>query len=137
MKKLCVLPVILSFVMVSSCQKQDSTAEQQLAQRKAELDAREKALDEKEKALAVRQKPAASALLNQKPAATAPVDLPNPELRGLIRDSSEIKAERDSRIQERLAGRRRKIEELQKMRVAVTPPPAEEATSPIPSPTPQ
>ena len=37
--------------MICACQKQDSAAEAQLAQRKAELDTREKALDEREKAL--------------------------------------------------------------------------------------
>src|SRR3989454_6203060 len=56
MKKLFVLSMLISFAMVCSCQKQDSAAEPQLAQRKAELDAREKALDEREKALAEREK---------------------------------------------------------------------------------
>jgi len=41
MKKLFVLSMLISFAMVSSCQKQSLTDEQQLAQRKAELDARE------------------------------------------------------------------------------------------------
>ena len=48
--------MLIPLAMICSCQKQDSAAEQQLAQRKAELDTREKALDEREKALAEREK---------------------------------------------------------------------------------
>ena len=51
MKKIFILSMIISFAMICSCQKQDSAAEQQLAQRKTELDAREKALDERMNAL--------------------------------------------------------------------------------------
>jgi chromosome segregation ATPase len=51
MKKIFIFPMVISFAMVCSCQKQDSAVEQQLAQRKTELDAREKALDEREKAV--------------------------------------------------------------------------------------
>ncbi|HZR06433.1 MAG TPA: hypothetical protein VFA61_11465 [Candidatus Udaeobacter sp.] len=47
MKKILILLVLISFAIICSCQKRDSTAEQQLAQQKAELDAREKALDER------------------------------------------------------------------------------------------
>ena len=43
--------MVISFAMICSCQKQDSTAEQELAQRKTELDARENALDERMNAL--------------------------------------------------------------------------------------
>jgi hypothetical protein len=43
--------MVISFAMICSCQKQDATAEQELAQRKTELDARENALDKKVKAL--------------------------------------------------------------------------------------
>ena len=51
MKRMFVLSTFICFAMICACQKQDSAAEAQLAQRKAELDAREKALDEREKAL--------------------------------------------------------------------------------------
>ena len=51
MKKIFILSVLIPFGMTCSCQKQDSTAEQQLAQRKAELDAREQSLDERVNAL--------------------------------------------------------------------------------------
>ena len=47
MKKFWILSVIISFALICSCQKQDSAAEQELAQRKTELDARENRLDER------------------------------------------------------------------------------------------
>ena len=47
MKRIFVLSMLIPVAMMCSCQKQDSAAEVQLAQRKAELDAREKAFDEK------------------------------------------------------------------------------------------
>jgi hypothetical protein len=47
MKKILVLSMLGSFVMICSCQRKDSTAEQQLAQRKVELDGREEALAER------------------------------------------------------------------------------------------
>src|ERR1044071_6035165 len=56
MKKIFAFSLLIAFALACSCQKQDTTAEQQLAQRKTELDAREKALDEREKALAEREK---------------------------------------------------------------------------------
>jgi hypothetical protein len=47
MKNFWILSAIISFVLICSCQKQDSAAEQELAQRKTELDARENRLDER------------------------------------------------------------------------------------------
>ena len=47
MKKIFIPSMLIAFGMICSCQKQDSTAEQQLARRKTEQDAREKALDER------------------------------------------------------------------------------------------
>jgi chaperonin cofactor prefoldin len=152
MKKIFVLSMLISVGMICSCQKQDTAAEQQLAQRKAELDAREKALAEREKAIAGPRR-----------------ILPNLQSRGQVRDPAQLKAERDrrlqqlprdvqalipdrSRIQEQLAQRQRRLEELQRMRMpaGAAPPaagatsrsslaasPAAEATSPSPSPTPQ
>jgi chromosome segregation ATPase len=90
MKKLFALTMLISFAMICSCQKQDSTAERQLAQRKAELDAREKALDEREKALAEREKATASARTIS----------PAIQSRGQVRDPAEVKAERDRRLQQ-------------------------------------
>jgi hypothetical protein len=145
MKKLFVLSMLLPFALVCSCQKQGSTAEQQLAQRKAQLDAREKALDEREKALAARENlaakpgfPAPPRVAPAEPQRTIP-----PELKGLIADPSQGRADREQRMQERLAERQRRMEEIQKMRAARALPrpqataPATEEASPTPSPTPE
>src|SRR5436190_965910 len=152
MKKFFVISMLISFAMICSCQKQDLAAEQQLAQRKAELDAREKALDEREKALAERENAATN--IRKIPAdVQRPVRDPAqvkaekekrlqqlpPEAQGLIADPSRMaagKEERDRRIQERLAQRQCRLEELQRMRMsrgiakpgAVAPP--EAAASP-------
>jgi hypothetical protein len=169
MRKIFVLSMLVHFAMICSCQKQDSTAEQQLTQRKVELDEREKALDEREKALAQTEKAATStrrlpadAQLRSRSLNAAqlkaerdkriqqlPADV---QVQGLIADPARIKAqndEKDSRIQERLAQRQSRMEELQKTRMPrkIVPRPAEvtsptlslveEATSPSPSPTPE
>ena len=145
MKETFVLSLLIPFALVCSCQKQDSTAEQQLAQRKTELDAREKALDEREKALAEREKlvakprvPSVPRIAPAEPQRTVP-----PELKGLMADPSQLRTEREQRIQERLSERQRKMEEVQKMRVRALPrvqataPSTEQAASPSPSPTPE
>ena len=142
MKKFFVLSIIISFAIFSSCQKQDSTAEQQLAQRKTELDAREKALDEREKALAEREK-----LVTRRRVAPVPRPAPArarrtipPELQGLMPDPSQM-TEREQRMQERLAERRRRMEEVQRipplLRSQATAPATEQAGSPSPSATPE
>jgi hypothetical protein len=147
MKKVLVLFLLISSTLFCSCQKQDATAEQQLAQRKAELDTREKALDEREKALAEREKLAEKSRVPRVPR-TLPAEPQRsvpPELKGLIADPSQARTERDQRMQERLAERRRRMEEIQKMRAARALPrpqatvPATEAEtgSPSPSPTPE
>jgi len=51
MKKMFIFSMLISFALICSCQKQDSAAEQQLAQRKTKLDARETALIERLNAL--------------------------------------------------------------------------------------
>ena len=145
MKKFFVLSLLIPFALACSCQKRDTTAEQQLVQRKAELDAREKALDEREKALADREKLATKASVPTVPR-TVPAQpqrsIP-PELQGLIADPSQARGDREQRIQERLAERQRKIEEIQRMRAARArarpqpTTPATEAASPSPSPTPE
>ena len=145
MKKISVLSLLIPFALVCSCQKQDSTAEQQLAQRKTELDAREKALDEREKALAEREKLVAKPRVAPVPRITPaePQRTVPPELKGLMADPSQIRTEREQRMQERLAERQRKMEEVQKMRVPAlrrtqaTAPATEQAASPSPSPTPE
>ena len=128
--------MLICFAMICSCQKQDSAAERQLAQRKAELDAREKALDEREKALAERERDTGSAR-------TISPDL---QSRRQVRDPAQSKAERDSRleqlptdarqliiepseakaargekdagVQERLAKQERMLEEKQRMKMS-------------------
>ena len=146
MKKTFVLSLLIPFALVCSCQKQDSTAEQQLAQRKTELDAREKALEEKEKTLAGREKlvvkPRIAPVTRISPA--EPQRTVPPELTGLLADPSQLRSEREQRMQERLAERQQKMEELQKMRAAralprrpTTVPATEQAASPSPSPTPE
>ena len=155
MKRTLVLSLLIPFALVCSCQKQDNTAEQQLAQRKAELDAREKALDEREKALAGREKLAAKPRVPTVPQLVSPAESQRsvppaepqrsvpPELKGLIADPSQARADREQRMQERLAERQRKLEEVQRRRVRALPPnqttapSTEQAGSPSPSSTPE
>jgi hypothetical protein len=157
MKRLFTLTMLVSVAMICSCQKQSSTAEQQLAQRKTELDAREKALDEREKALAERERatvqsvPDAQLRRQVRDATQLKADrdrrlqqLP-PEVRQLIPDAAQVKANRDARIQERFAQRQQRLQELEKTRPSrpatfpgaeapsspsLGAPPATEATSP-------
>ena len=95
MKKNFILSMVISFAMICSCQKQDSAAEQQLAQRKTELDEREKALDEREKALVERE----NALAEKRKAMTNPRTIPT-GIQGQTPDPEQAKAERDSRLQQ-------------------------------------
>jgi len=128
--------------MICSCQKQDSTAEQELAQRKTELDARENALDERMNALDERVKALDETVKilaeNQKAMANAETSLtgvqgetPDPaqvqaereriqqfstEMRARVADPSRlnsVRAEKEKRTQERLAQRQRAPEQLQ------------------------
>jgi hypothetical protein len=145
MKKTLALSLLIPFALVCSCEKQDSAAEQQLVQRKTELNAREKALDEREKALAEREKLVARPRLAPVPRArpAVPRRTVPPDLQGLMADPSQLRTERQQRMQERLAERRRKIEEVQKLRVPAvgsnqaTAPATDQADSPSPSPTPE
>ena len=86
MKKTLFLSTLISFAMICACQKQDSAAEAQLAQRKAELDTREKALDEREKALVEREKNLANSPIIQS--------------RQQARNPAEVEAEREKRLQQ-------------------------------------
>jgi hypothetical protein len=102
MKNIFILPMVISFAMICSCQKQDAVAEQQLAQRKVELDAREDALierekmaDEREKSLDKREK----ALAEREKAMTNPRTIPS-GIQGQTPDPEQAKAERDSRLQQ-------------------------------------
>src|SRR5947207_5786788 len=112
MKKIFILSMLIAFAMICGCQKQNSAAEQQLAQRKTELDTREAALDEREKALdrreralAQREKAAANVrtipprVQGQTPDAAQIRTIP-PGVQGQTPDAAQIQAERDRRIQE-------------------------------------
>ena len=86
MKRMLVLCMLLCFAMICACQKQDSAAEPQLAQRKAELDAREKALDEREKAVSEWEKAVANSRIIQS--------------RQQARNPAEVEADREKRLQQ-------------------------------------
>jgi flagellar capping protein FliD len=109
MKKLFVVSILLSFVMICSCQKQESATEQQLAQRKTELDAREEelaerksalderksALDERENALDEREKS-----LAEKEKAAMNVRTNPTDVQGQVSDPAQVEAEKQRMIQE-------------------------------------
>jgi hypothetical protein len=104
MKKIFILPMVISFAMICSCQKQDAVAEQQLAQRTVELDTREEALierlnalDDKVKALDERVNALAA---NEKSRANIQMIPPDAQSQDVVRDAAEAEAERDRRIQQ-------------------------------------
>jgi hypothetical protein len=160
MKKIFVLSTLVSLAMICACQKNDSVAEAQFAQRKAELDKREKALDDREKALVEKEKMIASlrAIPSDLQSRRQAVDpeqakaererriqqLP-PELQALIRDRSLLDtraAEKSGTTEDPAVQLRRRLEEERKKKMsAIASPNAEapdtQATSPSPSPTPQ
>ena len=86
MKRMVLLSTFISFAIICACQKQDSAADAQLAQRKAELDAREKALDEREKAVSKWEKAVANS--------------PIIRSRQQARNPAEVEAEREKRLQQ-------------------------------------
>ena len=135
MKKTLLLSTVVSFAMICSCQKNDSGAEAQLAQRKTELDAREEALIQREKAVDAREKEIAErekALANSRiiqsqrqapDAAQAEAErqkriqqLP-PELKALVPDRSQVEAARAQK-QQQSAQRQSEIQQSQRMQNA-------------------
>jgi hypothetical protein len=159
MKRMFVLSMLISLA-ICSCQKQDSTVEAQLAQRKTELDAREEALiqrekgvDEREKAVTEREKAVGNPRIIQSQrqvpdAAQAEAErqrriqqLP-PELKALIPDRSRIdtgKAEKDAATQQAVQTQRNPKDSRKRKMFGITPAaeaPQTEANS-SPSPTPQ
>jgi hypothetical protein len=174
MKKMFILSMLISFAMICSCQKQDSAAEQQPAQRKTEVDPRETALierlnaldekvnvlDNKVKALAEKEQTTlnagatATSVQGQTPdpaQVTAERDRAIQQFRALIPNPSHVRAG-DPAKQERPVPRQLGPEDLQRQwqqnldkakmsgkavfpaveAGSPTPPPAVEATSPIP-----
>src|SRR5262249_5862707 len=146
----------IASAMICSCQKQDSAAEAQLAQRKTELDVREEALVQREKAVAEREKAVANSRIIQSQqqapnAAQAEAErqkgiqqLPpaprarTPDGSGLQTDRMEKnKAAQDRAVQTQPSldeVRRKKLSAIAAPQTAV---PEADATSPSPSPTPQ
>jgi hypothetical protein len=113
MKKIFILSMLIAFAMICACQKQNSAAEQQLAQRKTELDTREAALDEREKTLVKRERALAqrekavvqrekAVTEKEKATANAPTIAPGVQgqTQGQTPDAAQIQAERDGRIQQ-------------------------------------
>jgi hypothetical protein len=163
MKTTLFLSMVAAFA-ICSCQKQDSAAQAQLAQRKTELDAREdalvrreKAADEREKAIAEREKALGTARMIQSQAQTPDAtqaeaerqrriqQLP-PEIKALIPDRSRIdaaRAEKDTATQQRAIQTQSSFENARKQKMsAITAPqtgtPEDESIAPSsPSPTPQ
>ena len=135
MKKTLLLSTVVSFAMICSCQKNDSGAEAQLAQRKTELDAREEALIQREKAVDAREKEIAErekALANSRiiqsqrqapDAVQAEAErqkriqqLP-PELKALVPDRSQVEAAQAQK-QQQSAQRQSEIQQSQRMQNA-------------------
>ena len=94
--------MLVSFAMICSCQKQDSAAEQQPAQRKTEVDTREtalierlNALDEKVNALDKKVK-----ALFEKEQATLNAGTTATGVQGQTPDPAQVIAERDRAIQQ-------------------------------------
>jgi hypothetical protein len=160
MKKMFVFSMLTSLAMICACQKQDSAADAELAQRKAELDAREKALNEREKALGdwekaiTRFRANPSDLQSRKPAVDPEQlkaerekriqQLP-PELQALIRDRSLLDprtAGKDQGTEDRAAELRRRLEEARSKKMGAIASPTPEVSdaqpnAPPPSPTPE
>lgn len=152
--------MLIAFAMVCACQKQDSAAEAQFAQRKAELDAREKALADREKALGdwekalTRSRGIPPDIQSRRPAVDPEQakaerekriqQLP-PELQALIRDRSLLDgrtAEKDKVTENRAAELRRRLEEARRKKMGAVASPNEQlsdaqSSSPSPSPTPE
>lgn len=91
--------MLMSLALICSCGRQDSGAEQQLAQRKVELDTRENALVERESSLDARE----TALnerekaLTERETAIAKVRTTRPDQ---ALDASQSQGERDARLQQ-------------------------------------
>jgi U3 small nucleolar RNA-associated protein 14 len=102
MKKIFIPSMLIAFAMICSCQKQDSTAEQQLAQRKTEQDAREKALDERMNGLQERVNALderVNALAKQEKAMMNARINPT-DVQGQISDPAQLEAEKQRMIQQ-------------------------------------
>jgi hypothetical protein len=116
MKKILILPTLISFTMICSCQKQDTAADQELAQRKTELDSREEAFDERLNALneKVNALDARVKALAEREQANANRTTPS-DVQRQIPDPAQVQAERE-RIQQLAAQMRSSIPDHSKMK---------------------
>jgi len=109
--------MVIFFAMICSCQKPNSTAEQELAQRKTELDAREKALDERMNALDERVNSLYGKVnaLAEKQKAMANVRTIPTDPQTQISDPAQVQAQRDAAIQQFSAEIRARIPDRSKV----------------------
>ena len=101
MKKIFVLSILTAFAMVCSCEKQDSPAEEQFAQRKLQLDAREEALAERLNSLEekVNRLDQRVKELAEKETATMNARTSRADVQGQTSDPAQIEAEKERMIQ--------------------------------------
>jgi hypothetical protein len=118
MKNILILSMLIFVAIMCSCQKQDSAAEQELAQRKTELDAREKALDERVNALDERVNALDERVnaLDEKEKATLNARTTPTDVQDRTPDSAQIQAERDGAIRQFSAEMRSLIPDDSKMK---------------------
>jgi chromosome segregation ATPase len=102
MKKIFIPSMLIAFAMIWSCQKKDSAAEQQPAQRKTELDAHKEALDERVNGLQERVNALderVNALAEQQKA-TMNARINPTGVQGQIPDPAQLEAEKQRMIQQ-------------------------------------
>ena len=102
MKKLFLLSMLTSVVMICACQKKDSAAAQQLAQRKTELDASEEALAERLNSLErkVNRLDQRVNQLAENETATMKARTSRADVQGETSDPAQIEAEKERMIQQ-------------------------------------
>jgi len=112
--------MVISLTTICSCQKQDSAAEQERAQRKTELDARENALDERMNALDEKVKALDKKVnaLFEKEQATLNARTTATDVQGQTPDPAQVKAQRDAAIQQFSAEIRARVPDDSKMKKA-------------------
>jgi hypothetical protein len=144
MKNILVLSMLVSSMMICSCQRQESAVQQQLDQRKVELDAREEALaerktvldgrekalderqnalDQREKALAQKERAAGNARTNptdvQGQTVNAERDSITQQLSASAPDRSQVEAQKAQKENERQQPSQRELEEFKAERERV------------------